>query len=81
MAAHEPDEFASADPPATAVDGATNRTDRRLLEFLVCPVTKGPLTYDPAAQELISKRAGLAFPIRNGVPMMSQDSARSLDER
>ena len=55
-------------------------TDRRLLEFLVCPITKSPLHYDPIAQELISKRAQLAFPIRNGVPLMTIDSARQLDE-
>ena len=54
--------------------------DRRLLEFLVCPVTKSPLSYDPVAQELISKRARLAFPIRKGVPLMTVDSARQLDE-
>ncbi len=54
--------------------------DRRLLEFLVCPVTKSPLSYDPVAQELISKRANLAFPIRKGVPLMTVDSARRLDE-
>jgi uncharacterized protein len=55
-------------------------TDRRLLEFLVCPITKSPLHYDSIAQELISKRAQLAFPIRNGVPLMTIDSARHLDE-
>ena len=55
-------------------------TDRRLLEFLVCPVTKGPLTYDAARQELISKRARLAFPIRKGVPLMTIESARHLDD-
>ncbi|MEQ1613118.1 MAG: Trm112 family protein [Hyphomicrobiaceae bacterium] len=59
---------------------ATQRTDRRLLEFLVCPVTRGQLTYDVARQELVSPRARLAFPIRNGVPLMSVDSARPLDD-
>ncbi len=53
--------------------------DPRLLEILVCPVTRGPLTYDKAAQELISKAAGLAFPIRDGVPIMLADEARALD--
>lgn len=69
-----------------ASDGASDQTDvdnvrcdRRLLEFLVCPVTKGPLSYDPVAQELISKNARLAFPIRKGVPLMTVDSARRLD--
>ena len=56
------------------------RTERRLLEFLVCPVTRGQLTYDAARQELVSKRARLAFPIRNGVPLMTVDSARPLDD-
>ncbi len=65
--------------PEVATD-TTVQTDRRLLEFLVCPVTKSPLSYDPVAQELISKRARLAFPIRNGVPLMTVDSARQLDE-
>ena len=54
--------------------------DPRLLAFLVCPVTKGPLTYDRAAGELISRKAGLAFPVRDGVPIMLPEEARSLDE-
>ncbi len=54
--------------------------DPKLLELLVCPVTKGPLTYDRAARELISPQANLAFPIRNGVPLMTVDAARPLDE-
>ena len=53
--------------------------DPKLLEILVCPVTKGPLTYDNQAQELISKGAGLAFPIRDGIPIMLVDEARQLD--
>lgn len=64
--------------PAAAAD--QGRTDRRLLEFLVCPVTKTTLVYDPARQELVSKAARLAFPIRGGVPLMTIDSARSLDD-
>ncbi len=52
--------------------------DPRLLEVLVCPVTRGPLTYDREANELISKAAGLAFPIRNGVPVMLRDEARDI---
>ena len=54
--------------------------DPRLLEILVCPVTKGPLKYDREAQELISEQAGLAFPIRDGIPIMLPDEARSLKE-
>jgi uncharacterized protein YbaR (Trm112 family) len=52
--------------------------DPRLLEILVCPVTKGPLRYDPAAQELISDSAKLAYPIRDGIPIMLADEARPL---
>ncbi len=51
----------------------------RLLSILVCPVTKGPLVYDREAGELISKRAGLAFPVRDGIPIMLPDEARKLD--
>lgn len=54
--------------------------DPKLLALLVCPVTKGPLTYDRAARELISAKANLAFPIRNGVPLMTVEAARSLDD-
>ncbi len=54
--------------------------DPRLLEVLVCPVTKAPLVYDRAAQELISKEAKLAYPIRDGVPIMLPEEARPLDE-
>ena len=54
--------------------------DPRLLEILVCPVTKGPLVYDEAAQELISESARLAFPIRDGIPIMLADEARQLDD-
>ncbi|MFT4954643.1 MAG: hypothetical protein ACI8U3_001014 [Brevundimonas sp.] len=53
--------------------------DPRLLEVLVCPVTRGRLTYDRAAGELISKGAKLAFPIRDGVPIMLAEEARALD--
>ena len=52
--------------------------DPRLLEVLVCPVTRSPLTYDREANELISKAAGLAFPVRNGVPVMLRDEARDI---
>ena len=53
--------------------------DRRMLEALVCPVTQAPLTYDAAAQELISKAAHLAYPIRGGIPIMLESEARKLD--
>jgi uncharacterized protein YbaR (Trm112 family) len=55
-------------------------TDPKLLEILVCPLTRGPLTYDRDRQELISKAAGLAFPIRNGVPVMLSAEARPLGD-
>jgi uncharacterized protein YbaR (Trm112 family) len=54
--------------------------DPRLLEVLVCPLTKGPLVYDRAAQELISKEAKLAYPVRDGVPVMLPEEARALSE-
>ncbi len=58
----------------------TPDVDPRLLEVLVCPVTRGPLTYDRTAGELISKRARLAYPIRDGVPIMLPEEARDLGE-
>jgi uncharacterized protein YbaR (Trm112 family) len=54
--------------------------DHRLLDILVCPVTKGPLEYDKARQELISRSAGLAYPIRDGIPVMLESEARRLDD-
>jgi uncharacterized protein YbaR (Trm112 family) len=53
--------------------------DPKLLEILVCPVTKGPLVYDREKQELISKSARLAYPIRDGIPVMLEEEARRLD--
>lgn len=52
--------------------------DAKLIEILVCPVTKGPLIYDRERQELVSKAAGLAYPIRDGIPVMLEDEARRL---
>ena len=54
--------------------------DPKLLEILVCPLTKEPLDYDAQAQELISRRAGLAYPIRDGIPIMLVDEARKLED-
>jgi len=54
--------------------------DPRLLEILVCPVTKGPLEYDREKGELISRKAGLAYPIRDGIPIMLPEEARQLEE-
>jgi uncharacterized protein YbaR (Trm112 family) len=53
--------------------------DSKLLEILICPVTKGPLVYDKDKQELISKSARLAYPIRDGIPVMLEDEARRLE--
>ena len=52
--------------------------DSKLLELLVCPVTKGPLVYDRDKQELVSKSARLAYPIRDGIPVMLEEEARRL---
>jgi uncharacterized protein len=54
--------------------------DPKLLDLLVCPLTKGPLRYDRGRQELISEQAGLAYPIRDGIPIMLVDEARPLDD-
>jgi uncharacterized protein YbaR (Trm112 family) len=63
----------------STVDSA-NAVDPKLLEFLVCPLTKTRLVYDANNGELLSKAAGLAFPIRNGVPLMIEDAARKLTD-
>ncbi len=65
-------------PTAAATVGAA--VDPRLLEVLVCPLTKSPLEYDRAANELISRKAGLAYPIRDGIPIMLPEEARTLDQ-
>ena len=54
--------------------------DPRLLEILICPVSRQPLTYDRANDELVSPKARLAYPIRNGIPIMLADEARDLDD-
>lgn len=59
---------------------ATNTVDPKLLEILVCPLTKNELEYDAKAQELISRAAGLAYPIRDGIPIMLVEEARKLDD-
>lgn len=69
----------SNDTTAPKEDGG-QEPDPKLLALLVCPVTKSTLVYDRAARELISEAANLAFPIRNGVPLMTVEAARSLDE-
>ena len=59
---------------------APSDVNPKLLEILVCPVTKGPLEFDKEKQELISKQAGLAYPVRDGIPIMLPDEARRLDD-
>ena len=66
--------------PAGASDRDLTAVDPRLLEILVCPVTRGPLDYDRARNELISRSARLAYPIRDGAPVMLPDEARALEE-
>ncbi|MGH6762253.1 MAG: Trm112 family protein [Phyllobacterium sp.] len=56
------------------------RIDRKLLELLVCPLTKGPLVYDEKNGELISKSARLAYPVRDGIPIMLPSEARKLED-
>ena len=58
----------------------SGEVDPLLLQLLVCPVTKGPLDYDREAGELVSRSAGLAYPIRDGIPIMLVEEARELDE-
>jgi uncharacterized protein len=63
-----------------AAAGGSVEVDRRLLEFLVCPVTRGRLVYDAERQELVSQGANRAYPIHNGIPIMLIDEARPLDD-
>jgi uncharacterized protein len=61
-------------------DQAPAPVDPKLLDLLVCPLTKGPLRYDRARQELVSEQARIAYPIRDGIPIMLVDEARPLDD-
>lgn len=65
---------------ANATGDSQPGIDRKLLEILVCPVTKGTLVYDKERGELISEKARLAYPIRDGIPIMLPEEARNLDE-
>jgi uncharacterized protein YbaR (Trm112 family) len=71
-----------ADPTPTPISTRTPQpaVDPRLLEVLVCPLTKGPLEYDRDAGELISRKAGLAYPVRDGIPIMLPEEARALED-
>jgi hypothetical protein len=70
----EPSVPPSEEPPEVS------RVDPRLLEILVCPLTKTTLEYDAASQELISRAARLAYPIRDGIPIMLPEEARKIDD-
>jgi uncharacterized protein YbaR (Trm112 family) len=62
------------------MDAITSRVDPKLLELLVCPLTKGRLTYDAKAGELVSEKAKLAYPIRDGIPIMLISEAREIKD-
>ena len=66
--------------PLAVTNSAAPRIDPRLLEILVCPITKTTLEYDTARQELVSRAARLAYPIRDGIPIMLPEEARQLDD-
>ena len=68
--------IASPYPPGRI--GYMNAIDAKLLEILVCPLTHGPLRFDAEKQELISEKAGLAYPVRDGIPVMLPEEARKL---
>lgn len=68
----------SNQPHVSQTETGDPGVDPRLLEVLVCPVTRSALTYDRETNELVSRAAGLAFPIRNGVPVMLRDEARDI---
>ena len=76
----DPDRTSRAGAPPAQPEESSERVDPRLLELLVCPLTKTRLEYDEARQELVSRAAGLAYPIRQGVPLMTSEGARRLDE-
>ena len=63
----------------TSPERLEGTVDKKLLEILVCPITKGPLEFNAARQELISRSAKLAYPIRDGIPIMLPDEARKID--
>jgi uncharacterized protein len=75
----DPVPTAPPSPRPSAEPAPAPAFDRRMLEALVCPVTQGQLGYDAARQELVSRTARLAFPIRNGIPIMLASEARELD--
>lgn len=79
MTVTDPNQPDSPDADAQPNPGPRS-VDRKLLEILVCPLTKGPLRYDTERQELVSDKAGLAYPVRDGIPIMLIDEARRIDK-
>ncbi len=79
MATRDESDDDAALPEGGAADAGRGRIDPRLLEILVCPVTRTTLEYDAPRQELISRAAKLAYPIRDGIPIMLPDEARPLE--
>ena len=75
----DPENGQNPRPEVSQAEPVIQEVDPRLLEVLVCPLTRKPLVYDKASQELISPKVGLAFPIRSGVPIMLIDQARRFD--
>ncbi len=67
-------------PPAATTFYDESPMDTKLLELLVCPVTKGPLEYDRGAQELLSRSARLAYPVRDGIPVLLEREARTMTD-
>ena len=81
MSAHDPEHTEESDNlPTSGVPDARMGLSRKLLERLVCPVSRGPLTYDAEAQTLTSPRAGLIFPVRDGIPILVEDQAEPIHE-
>lgn len=76
----KPDRAAGDLAPETSPVFEASGVDPRLLEILICPLTRQPLSYDRASGELVSKNARLAYPIRGGIPIMLPEEARDLDE-
>ena len=73
------DKDVASEGAVTPAEDAQRQAEAKLLELLVCPLTKTTLHYDKERQELVSRAAGVAYPIRDGVPVMTEDAARRLD--
>jgi uncharacterized protein YbaR (Trm112 family) len=80
MSGQNAEETPAGSPEPGAAAGHATRLDPRLLEILVCPLTRSTLEYDAAKQELVSRAARLAYPIRDGIPIMLPEEARKLED-